>query len=1078
MKIASPRHFRRVVYLYLVLSAAAALAAPPNDACINAIPIFLSEPYLGSTVGATGTITSGCSYNDTLDVWHTLMPTNSGNHMISLCGSDFDTTLAVYTACGGSRIACNDDVCSVQSKLIASLTEGQTYYIRIAGYNRETGNYTLIAEEWLIEPENDDIANATEVFEYAPYSGTTLGATGISYSSCAQGYDFYDVWHSFVPLVSTPYTFSLCNSAFNTTLAVHDSQGVEIACDDNSCGPQSIVTATLIGGQIYYIRIAGYDGDYGDYVLNTTRTLQSPPNDNCSQAISVQVNTPYYGTTQNATGTKSTSCGGNDKLDVWHTFTPQQSGYHTLSLCGSSFDTTLSVYASCTGAELACNDNVCDVQSEVAVEMTAGQTYWVRIAGKANKTGDYVLLITERFQQPANDTCSEAIDVFENIPYTGTTIDALGNIGSSCGFYFDFYDVWHVFTPTQTKDYLISLCGSDFDTTLSVYAACGGAELACNDDSCGSQSAIVLSLTAGQSYSLRIAGYDGDVGSYILTIMENASPPANDDCANAVGLSLDVPYVGSTLGATGSQASSCGNTDNLDVWHTFTSIVDGNYTISLCGSAFDTTLAVYNACEGTELACNDDFCSRQSQLNIYLNAGQTILIRVAGYRSAMGDYTIVVSSDCRPLPEPVNPGPIEYSFDADLNPVLTWNSGAQIIQNTQVSQYGTAGIYGTDDRLDDYQVTNPLLKEIGDAAAAMVPWADVVINGDGTYSIPSTSLAQTYLDLYGRPLCPEEPFRDQPAAAHCTAFLVAPDIVATTGHCITDDTVCADRVFIFGYKMLDAAAPVLTFDPSEVYFCNEIISRVQTSDADWALIRLDRDVLTHRPLLIRRQGKVLDSQDLAVIGHTLGLPLKYADNASVLVNTADENFSANLDAYMGNSGSPVINADNYVVEGLLFTGNADFVQNGDCDISARYPDSGDAGLERVTRTTEFSTLIPVFDVYLGTRPDAMELISADSPQPWCQSPALQCGTTYFWQVIIKNNCTQTVGPIWVFSTQWAGDLDHDCDVDIQDFSLFAADWMNSECSSENNWCQDRDINKAGSIDLLDLQIFCNHWLQR
>ena len=1077
MKAASLSYFRGVLCLYWVLSAIV-LAAPANDACVNAIPITLSVPYSGSTVGATGSMTSGCSYNDRLDVWHTLTPANSGNHMISLCGSGFDTTLAVYDACGGSKIACNDDVCSVQSKLIASLTAGHTYSIRIAGYNGATGSYTLVADEWFIPPANDDFVNATEVFEYSPHLGTTLGATGGSYSSCAQGYDFYDVWHYFIAPAGAQYTFSLCSSGFNTTLAVHNSQDVEIACDDNSCNPQSTLNATLTGGQTYFIRVAGYDGDAGDYVLNITRTLQTPPHDNCTQAIAVPLNTLYYGTTRNATGNKSSSCGGNDKLDVWHTFTPQQSGYHTLSLCGSSFDTTLSVYASCTGAELACNDNMCDVQSEVVVALTAGLTYRIRIAGKANKTGDYTLIITERFQQPENDTCPAAIDVFENIPYNGTTFGALGSIGSSCGYYFDFYDVWHAFTPTETKDYLISLCGSDFDTTLSVYAACGGAELACNDDSCGRQSALVIPLTAGQSYYLRISGYDGDMGNYTLTVMENVGSPVNDACTEAIELLPAVLYEGTTAGASGSQVSGCSDTDNLDVWHSFTPSADGNYTLSLCGSAFDTTLAVYDACGGAELACNDDFCGTQSQLNVYLNAAQTYMIRVAGYRNAMGDYSIVVSSDCPPLPEPVNPGPLEFAFNVALDPVLTWNAGAQIVENTRGTQIGMMGLYGPDDRLDHYQVTNPLLKEIGDATAAMVPLGDLTVNGDGTYSIPSTSLAEVYLNLHGRPLCPEEPFRTQPAASKCTAFLVAPDIAATTGHCMTDDGICAERAFVFGFQMLNAATPRLTFDASDVYFCAGIISRTQTSNADWALIRLDREVLTHRPLIVRREGKILDAQDVVVIGHTLGLPLKYAANAWLQVNTAPGNFSANLDAYMGNSGSPVINADHYSVEGLLFTGSPDFVQNGDCDVSAQYPDSGSANLERATRTTEFSDLIPVFDVYLGTHADAMELICADSPRPWCQAPALQCGTTYFWQVVIKNNCTQTVGPLWVFSTQWAGDLDHDCDVDLQDFSLFAAEWMNSECNAANIWCQGRDIDKAGGVDLQDLLISCDHWLLR
>jgi len=1053
--------------------------APDHDACSEAIEVFESIPYDGSSVGAKGSTVSSCSSNDTLDVWHRFTPSNTGFHTISLCGSAFDTTVSVYDGCDGNELGCNDDVCSVQSELVIELIAGQEYLIRIAGYGGETGLYTLLITERLTQPINDLQEDAIAVVENIPFEGTTLDSTGESWSSCAQGYDVYDVWHTFTPTVSTDYVISLCSSSYDTTLSVYDDMDVEVACNDDDpvCTPQSKVTVTLTGGQTYLIRVAGYDGATGDYVLNITRASEVPPHDDCTTAIEAFLNTPYYGTSVGATGTQTSSCGDNDRPDVWHTFTPVQSGYHTVSLCGSSFNTTLAVHTDCSGTtEIACNDNMCDEQSEVVVDMLSGQTYYIRIAGKGNNsTGDYVLYITERFTQPANDECTNAIEVFEDTPYFGTNLGALGDTGSSCGYYFDFYDVWNQFTPTESKDYIISLCGSDFDTTLSVFDLCNGAELTCNDDSCDGQSEMVMSLTAGITYYIRTAGYDGDMGNYMLTITESTPPPPNDECVNAIELLLDQPYSGSTVNSSGSITSTCGDEDTLDVWHHFTAEVTGNYEINLCDSEYDTTLSVFDGCGGLELACNDDACGTQSNLSVFLNNGQTILIRIAGYRGAMGNYTVLVSAECDFLPEPSNPEPADMAFDIVLDPVLTWNSGQQIYENTSMGEMMLKGIYGTDDRMDEYQITDPLLKEIGDSTVALISDADLTDNGDGTYSIPSTTLADSYLSDYGRPLCPDEPFRDQPDVARCTGFLVAPDIIATTGHCISDDTICSDRAFVFGYTMINSSTPVLTFDVSEVYFCSEIIARLQTNDSDWALIRLDRDVLTHVPLFIRQSGQVLDNQDLVVIGHTLGLPRKYANDAWVQDNTEAGNFSANLDTFIGNSGSPVINEDTYEVEGLLFAGQADFVQDGDCDRSSQCPDTGCPGLERATRTTEFSNLIPVFDVYLGTSPDTMQLISEDSPMPWCETPALECGMNYYWQVITKNNCSQSQGPVWIFSTELAGDYDHDCDVDMADYSKLASKWMDLTCDTTNNFCEGIDIDKLGSVDMQDLLIFVTHW---
>ena len=121
----------------------------PHDECADAIAVQPDEPYNGTTTGATGTDTSSCSYEDTLDVWHSFTPKFNYEYTISLCGSAFDTTLSVFDECGGTELDCNDDtapqICPSkwQSQLTISLVKGSTYLIRIAGYNEETGDYIL-----------------------------------------------------------------------------------------------------------------------------------------------------------------------------------------------------------------------------------------------------------------------------------------------------------------------------------------------------------------------------------------------------------------------------------------------------------------------------------------------------------------------------------------------------------------------------------------------------------------------------------------------------------------------------------------------------------------------------------------------------------------------------------------------------------------------------------------------------------------------------------------------------------------------------------------------------------------------
>jgi hypothetical protein len=204
-------------------------------------------------------------------------------------------------------------------------------------------------------------------------------------------------------------------------------------------------------------------------------------------------------------------------------------------------------------------------------------------------------------------------------------------------------------------------------------------------------------------------------------------------------------------------------------------------------------------------------------------------------------------------------------------------------------------------------------------------------------------------------LCNGERFRDQPVGAFCSGFLVAPDIIATAGHCVDTSNV-TNTCFVFGFRMRNAVTAETTINDSDVYSGASIVGR-QQNGADWALVRLDRRVTNHRVVRIRRTGKIGDTQALHVIGHPVGLPTKFADGAAVRDNTPNAFFVANLDTYGGNSGSPVFNRDTHEVEGVLVRGETDFVPQGTCNVSLVCPDTGCAG-EDCTRTTEFAQLVP------------------------------------------------------------------------------------------------------------------------
>ncbi len=96
-----------------------------------------------------------------------------------------------------------------------------------------------------------------------------------------------------------------------------------------------------------------------------------------------------------------------------------------------------------------------------------------------------------------------------------------------------------------------------------------------------------------------------------------------------------------------------------------------------------------------------------------------------------------------------------------------------------------------------------------------------------------------------------------------------------------------------------------------------------SENTDYALIRLDRPVKGRRPLPLQNQpahtGDVIYS-----IGYPSGLPAKVMDQATVR-SSHSEYFMANLDVFVGNSGSAVFNAKTNEVIGVLVRGEEDFI---------------------------------------------------------------------------------------------------------------------------------------------------------
>jgi V8-like Glu-specific endopeptidase len=242
-------------------------------------------------------------------------------------------------------------------------------------------------------------------------------------------------------------------------------------------------------------------------------------------------------------------------------------------------------------------------------------------------------------------------------------------------------------------------------------------------------------------------------------------------------------------------------------------------------------------------------------------------------------------------------------------------------------------IYGSDDRHDLYDESDPGMRQVADATVGVMRHSDMKQQANGTFTLSTQVFSEHYA------LCADEPFRDQDTAPFCSGFLISPDTVVSAGHCVTNEKDCGEVAFIFGYSLSTPSSTVKSIPASEVYNCAHVMhTQAPSKGADFSILKLDRPVTGHLPLKLRASGSPSAGDDVGVLGYPSGLPLKIAGGAKIRrVLDADGYFVANLDTYGGNSGSAVVNMRTLEVEGVLVRGERDFVlrPEGKCMISNR-----------------------------------------------------------------------------------------------------------------------------------------------
>jgi hypothetical protein len=244
-------------------------------------------------------------------------------------------------------------------------------------------------------------------------------------------------------------------------------------------------------------------------------------------------------------------------------------------------------------------------------------------------------------------------------------------------------------------------------------------------------------------------------------------------------------------------------------------------------------------------------------------------------------------------------------------------------------------VFGADDREDLSGATDPAILQSARSVAGM--FTGLTPGPNNTFSIPT--------DVYStrtwphpvagqprQPMCSGERFLNQTTHyGMCTAFVVAPRVLLTAGHCLTNANL-RTTFFAFGYRQ-DVLNPT-SLPANDVYTIDRVVlgrAPNQTNTGapipqpayDWAAVVLDRPVDGRAALPLADLNEVSAvGQNLYSIGHPHGLPLKVVTGGT---NEAAQrtHFRTRLDLFEGNSGGPVFDAATHSVVGLVSVGIPD-----------------------------------------------------------------------------------------------------------------------------------------------------------
>ena len=247
---------------------------PPNDLCTEATEVGDVTNLPFDTTGARFGGRGLCMVSP--NIWYLYTAPCTGEVVVSLAGSSYDTMLAAYrgSECFPTQadfITCNDDFGGTYlSQVTFDATAGEKYLIEVGGYGDQVGSgfITISCEGEVGPPAFADscsgalpVGNVTDL----PFDTTNANFDGTGVCMVSP-----NIWYRYNATCTGDVTVSLLGSEYDTMLAVYDEWECYptvsnlIECnDDYGDRLQSFVRFAATAGHQYLIEIGGYVSQTG-----------------------------------------------------------------------------------------------------------------------------------------------------------------------------------------------------------------------------------------------------------------------------------------------------------------------------------------------------------------------------------------------------------------------------------------------------------------------------------------------------------------------------------------------------------------------------------------------------------------------------------------------------------------------------------------------------------------------------------------------------------------------------------------------------------------------------------------------